>query len=388
MALARQIDLEPEILFFLDRDEEASVHRISAVNAATPDKASLILAADDECDIRAELAMWIGRIVPGFDKIDSDKTWRTVHQVLMMLVRDQLPRMRRVLSEALKCVPDAAHDIIAQLARDAETAVAGPVLEFSPVLTDEDLVDVIHGSPLTASLIAISKRVNVGEEVSNVIVDTADVDAIAALLNNQSAQIREATLDAIIDAVPVFPLWHEPLVQRRQLPGRAVLPIADFVADSLLKKLAARKDFDESVTAALAHIVRQKLTREDGGLSLTPGPLSVALDPVALKAATGHASDLAKAEKLTTSSIMLLAQDGLTSMMLASLAVKAEIPVEAVKEVVQSASAKGMLAIAWVGNFTADQAKILQLKIARVIPNHAIKPKRDSWFDATEAEME
>ena len=74
MALARQIDLEPEILFFLDRDEEASVHRIAAVNAATPDKASLILAADDECDIRAELAMWIGRIVPGFDKIDSDKT--------------------------------------------------------------------------------------------------------------------------------------------------------------------------------------------------------------------------------------------------------------------------------------------------------------------------
>jgi len=99
-ALAGRADLEPEILFFLARDSDAAVRRLTAANAATPDKASLMLAADDDADVRADLAQRISRVVPGFDKNDTDKTWRTVHQVLMLLVRDQLPRVRRVLSEA------------------------------------------------------------------------------------------------------------------------------------------------------------------------------------------------------------------------------------------------------------------------------------------------
>jgi uncharacterized protein (DUF2336 family) len=388
IALGRRTDLEPEILFFLARDSDAAVRRVTAANAATPDKASLMLAADDDGDVRSDLAKRIAEVVPGFDKNDPDKTWRTVHQVLMLLVRDQLPRVRRVLSEALKCVPDAPHDIIAQLARDPETAVAAPVLEFSPVLTDEDLIDIIQSSPLTASLVAISKRLNVGEEVSNAIVGTADVDAISTLLNNQSAQIREATLDAIIDAAPVFPSWHEPLVHRRQLPGRAALRIANFVADSLLKQLAARKDFDGATTAALGLIVQQKLKREQGGPMLSPDPLSAALEPGALSAAAARAADLAKAGKLTTGAIMKLTSDGLSPMAVAALAVKASLPVGAVAEVVRSASAKGMLAIAWAGDFTADQAEVLQFKIARVMPDQVIKPKKDGWYDATEAELE
>jgi len=274
------------------------------------------------------------------------------------------------------------------LARDPEISVAAPILEFSPVLTDEDLLDIIQSSPLTASLVAISKRINVGEEVSNAIVGTADVDAITALLNNQSAQIREAALDAIIDAAPVYPSWHEPLIQRRQLPGRAALRIANFVADALLQKLSAREDFDSATTAALSLIVRQKLKREEDGPSLAPDPLSAALEPAALKVAAARASDLAKVGKLSNASIMKLAQDGVSAVVIAALAVRASLPVNAVAEVVRSASPKGMLAVAWAGDFTADQAEILQRKVARVMPDQVIKPKSDGWFDATEAELE
>ncbi len=387
-ALASRADLEPEILFFLARDSDASVRRLIAANVATPDKAALMLAADDNDDVRADLAERIGRAVPGFDRSDTDRTWRTVHQVLMLLVRDQLPRVRRVLSESLKCVSDAPHDIISQLARDPETAVAGPVLQFSPVLTDEDLIDIINSSPLTASLVAISERINVGEEVSSAIVGTADVTAITALLNNQSAQIREATLDAIIDAAPVFPTWHEPLVNRRQLPSRAALRIANFVADSLLEKLAARSDIDAATKAALGQIVRQKLQREEGGPKLVSDPLSLALDPKALSQAVSRAQGLAEAGKLSNDAIMKFVKDGLSPMSVAALAVKASIPVEAIAEVVRSASAKGMLAVAWAGDFSATQAETLQFKIARVMPDQIIRSKRDGWFDATQAELE
>jgi uncharacterized protein (DUF2336 family) len=385
-ALAGRDDLDPEILFFLARDADPAVRRLIAVNGKTPAKASLVLAADADGDVRHDLAERIGRIVPDLAKGGADKVARTVHQVLTLLARDQLPRVRRALSEALKYLPDAPHDVIAILARDPEVSVAVPVLEFSPVLTDEDLIDIIRGSPLTASLVAISKRVNVGEDVSNAIVGSGDVDAIAALLRNQSAQIREAALDAIVDAAPMYPSWHDPLVHRRSLSGRAALRIAEFVADSLLKALAARQDFDAATTAALGELVHQKLKRDD--TSGPPDPLALALDPGALRRAVKLAADMEAAGKLSTPAIMKLAHEGLSTLIVAALAAKAGIPVEAVADVVRASSAKGMLAIAWAGNFTADQAEVFQFKVARVLPDQVIKPRADGWFDASESELE
>ncbi|MDX2144917.1 MAG: DUF2336 domain-containing protein [Rhodospirillaceae bacterium] len=387
-ALAARGDLEPEILFFLARDPDTSVRRLIATNTVTPGKASLVLAADDDADVRSDLAERLGRILPELAKDQANKASRTVHQVLTLLARDQLPRVRRALSEALKCLPEAPHDIISKLARDPEISVAAPVLQFSPVLTDEDLIEIIQSSPLTASLVAISRRINVGEDVSNAIVGTGDIDAIAALLRNQSAQIREATLDAIVDAAPVYQSWHDPLAHRRQLPARAALRIAEFVADSLLQAMAAREDFDAATTAALGHMVRQKLKRAEDGTATVPDPLAQALDAAALRRAEKHAADLATAGKLTTSAVMKVAQEGLSTLAVAALAVKSNMPVQAVADVIRSSSAKGMLAVAWAGDFTASEAEVLQLKIARVTPEQVIKPRAGGWFDASESELE
>ncbi len=250
-SLAQREDVEPEILFFLARDPDAGVRRTVAANGAAPVKANLLLAADEDGDVRYDLADRIGQLVPGLSNDQHDKASRTIHQVLILLARDQLPRVRRALSEALKSLPNAPHDIIMTLALDSEAAVATPVLEFSPVLTDEDLQEIIRTSPLTAQLSAISRRVNVGEEVSNAIVGAGNVDAITALLKNPRAQIREETLDAIIDAAPKQVSWHEPLVHRRQLGAKAALRIAEFVAQSLIQELASRSDLGPEVMASL-----------------------------------------------------------------------------------------------------------------------------------------
>ena len=103
---------------------------------------------------------------------------------------------------------------------------------------------------------------------------------------------------------------------------------------------------------------------------------------------TIHAKDLAEAGKLSNDAVMKFVKDGLSPMSVASLAVKASIPVEAIAEVVRSASAKGMLAVAWAGDFSAAQAETLQFKIARVMPDQIIRSKKDGWFDATQAELE
>lgn len=387
-ALAERADLEPEILFFLARDSDTVVRRSIAANAATPEKASLLLAADDDADVRSDLAGRLGSILPGLSEDEAEKAWRTIHQVLILLARDQLPRVRRALSEALKTVANAPHDVVFTLATDTEATVATPVLEFSPVLTDEDLQAVIQASPLTAQLVAISRRINVGEEVSNAIVGSGNVDAITALLKNKSAQIREETLDAIIDAAPRQVWWHEPLVHRPNLNSKAALRIAEFVAASMVQELARRSDLDADTVKSLGQLVQDKLRRDDekGGLAVDDPHDALGAD--ALKNAARQVEALARAGKLTTRAVMQMTGDGPSAMVVAALAYLAELPLTAVAEVVRTASAKGMLAVGWAGDFTAEEAAQLQLKVARVTPEALIHPRAGGGFDSTEAELE
>ena len=387
LTLAARDDLEPEILYFLARDPDTTVRRAIATNQATPVKASLVLASDADGDVRTDLADRVGRLVPGLSQDQQTKAWRSVHQVLSLLARDQLPRVRRALAEALKTLPDAPHDIVFALAMDAETAVASPVLEFSPVLTDEDLQAVIQASPMTAQIAAISRRINVGEEVSNAIVGTGNVKAITALLMNASAQIREETLDAIIDAAPRQSTWHEPLVHRPMLNARAALRIAEFVADSLLQTLASRTDIDAETMAALGKIVREKLRRDDGK-GLSPEDREAILHPEVLKLAEKQTEALAQSGKLTPQYVLNASAEGVTPLIVSALARLADLPTGAVAEVIRTASAKGMLAVAWAADFSAEDAAQLQLKVARVTPDAVIKPRAGGGFDSTEAELE
>lgn len=387
LTLAQRDDLEPEILYFLARDPDIAVRRAIAANQATPVKASLVLAGDEDADVRVDLADRVGRLVPGLTQDQQAKAWRTVHQVLTLLARDQLSRVRRALAEALKTLHDAPHDVVLTLAQDTEATVASPVLEFSPVLTDDDLRAVIQASPMSAQLAAISRRINVGEEVSNAIVGTGNVDAISALLKNGSAQIREETLDAIIDAAPRQASWHEPLVHRPTLNARMALRIAEFVADSLLQKLAARTDLDTETVKALGKMVREKLAR-DGEKGLSPDDPFAILHPDVLRMAERQTEALVQAKRLTPQYILTAAAEGVTPIVVTSLARLADLPVGAVAEVIRTASAKGMLAVAWAADFSAEDAVQLQLKVARVTPDAVIKPRAGGGFDSTEAELE
>jgi len=388
LALALRTDLEPEILFFLSRDPDVEVRRAIATNATAPIKASMVLASDANEDVRHDLANRIGRVIPGLNVDEQATAWRTVHQVLSLLVRDQLPRVRRALSDAMKSLPDAPHDIILTLAMDPESSVAAPVLEFSPVLTDEDLEAIIQASPMSAQLAAISKRINVGEEVSQAIVGTGNVDGITALLKNQSAQIREETLDAIIDAAPGHESWHEPLVHRSSLNTKAALRIAEFVAESLVQALSKRADLDAETTESLGEIVRERLRRREEQGGLAQDDPDTVLDPRGLAIAQKQTESLVEAGKLTAENVLRMAAIEVTPLVVTSIAHLAEMPLEAVVEVIRAASAKGMLAVAWSADFTAEEAVQLQLRVGRVTPDSIIQPRAGGGFDATEDELE
>ncbi|MFN3076690.1 MAG: DUF2336 domain-containing protein [Alphaproteobacteria bacterium] len=355
--LAARTDLPPELLFFLAGDPDVSVRRRIAANSSTPLQADLVLAADADIDVRQDLALKVVRQ-------PLDRQRRMVQQVLEVLARDRLPQVRRILAEALKDVVSAPPEVIRRLAHDAELAVASPVLEFSPVLTDDDLLEIISAPTVAGALSAISRRANVNERVSDAIITSNDIEAVAVLLGNPSAQIREETLDALVDRAPGVRAWHEPLVRRTALPSRAVRQLATFVADNLLAVLKQRSDLDPQTAAEIARVVQKRL-EEQASRDPADDAVSMALHQARGLRASGNLTEIVVANALET---------GRLDFVVAALAVLTEIEVQDVDRILSSHSAKDVLALVWWARLSPELAIKVQLRLAHIPPDEVIRP--------------
>ena len=262
--LADRTDVKAEILYFLAEDADPDVRRRVAANAHAPAQANLLLASDQSDSVRGDLAAKIARVAPGLSAHEQDRLRRVTFEALDVLARDQIPKVRQILAEALKDVAHAPPEVIRRLARDAELVVAGPVLQFSPVLNDEDLLEIVGANPIPGALAAISRRSVVNVRVCDAIAATEDVDAIAILLSNPSAQIREETLDRLADRATNIEAWHKPFVERPQLSAKTATKLARFVAATLLQSLAARQDLEPEAAAAVAAVVARRIDEIEG----------------------------------------------------------------------------------------------------------------------------
>ncbi|MCH7863658.1 MAG: DUF2336 domain-containing protein [Proteobacteria bacterium] len=356
--LAARTDIKPEILYFLAEDPDPEVRRRIAANEMTPVHANLLLASDTEDGVRGDLAEKIAALAPGLSATEQDKMRRMVFEALDVLARDQVTRVRRILSEALKDVADAPPEVIRRLARDAELVVAGPVLQYSPVLSEEDLLEIIEANPASGPLGAISRRDGVAESVADAIVATDDEDAVALLLANSSAQIREETLDKIIDQALDIESWHEPLVYRPALPGRAAAKLARFVAHILLEALKERQDLEPDVLEQVRQVVEKRLSEDQ--------PETAAAEKSTPEEALEKATGLHEAGKLDEEAVSEALLGGDREFSIAALAVLSGLKGDVVRKVVSTRSAKGMLAITWKAGLSAKLAESLQKKLALV----------------------
>jgi uncharacterized protein (DUF2336 family) len=138
-------------------------------------------------------------------------------------------------------------------------------LENSPLLSDEVLVEIIARPPVQGAIAAISRRWEVSTEISDAIVETDDEPAIIALLRNDSAQIREETLDRLIETASDRLDLHEPLVRRPRLSSANALKLAKFVAIALVAELKRRAELDDHTSALLSQELARRIEADPGG---------------------------------------------------------------------------------------------------------------------------
>ena len=356
----------PEILFYLADDADAAVRRAVAENKRTPRQADLILTRDKDESVRERLAAKIAALVPEFAKEERQKIRALSEKVLETLARDHAVKVRQVVAEALKDSVHAPLAVIQKLARDIEIQVAAPILEHSPLLTDEDLLEIISAGPIRGALAAIIKRETLSETLTDgvaraALADPQESNIVRKLLQNHSAQIREDTLDRILDQASRIPVWHEPLVQRPTLPGKAIKRLAAFVSRALLEVLQNRPDLDEKTAKDVAKTVRKRLEAEGAAPDAPP------VGEEAISAAIGA---------------------GKRDAVAAALARDSKLPATVVSSILDSKSAKAVTALAWRAKLPMRQALQLQLRVAHIPPTAALNPRGGTDYPLTPAEME
>lgn len=384
--LASQTEVRPEILYYLTDDPSPVVRAEVAKNQTTPPQADLLLAKDHDDAVRVDLAAKISRLAPGLSANEKDQIKILAYQALDILARDQVVRVRQIISETLKDIADAPPEIIRQLAWDAEALVSGPILEYSPILTDGDLLDIISRSSSTGALNAISKRKNVSESIVDALVETADEDAIGLLLANKSAQIREETLDRIIDEAIDVERWHVPLVVRPKLSEKSAMNLAKFVAENLLKSLTSRKDFTPAVMAAVRDVVNQRLENKPESKSATTSEAEDATTP--LEEAYQSAQKLHKAGDLTEASIEKALGKNKRAFVIAALSVLTGLSTVNMERAVRQKDAKGMIAIAWKAGLSTKLIVALQRDVADIVEDKIIKPGENGSYPFNDSDLE
>lgn len=387
-SLAARADVAPEILYFLAEDDDAGVRRAIARNEATPVQADLLLSDDGDEAVREGLAGKIGRTAADTIAATSDKTRAAAVEVVARLARDELPRVREVLAASLAEVtgspPAEIVEAIKTLAADTVLAVAAPVLERSVVLSETDLLDIVESGTADGGLACIARRAGLGEPLAEAIADDGDVDAVAALLSNASAQIREETLDRLVDQAAAVEAWHEPLVRRSALPNRSALKIASFVADSLLDVLTARDDLDRKTAKAVAKVAKQRLAaaQKDAKAKARAEAKAAGETPA------DRAMRMKKDGTLNGDAVTDAIDANDREFAAAGLALLAGLKLSVVADLLAARNAKAATALAWKAGLSMRQAMQVQTKLARVAPNTVLYARGGTDYPMSEADME
>ena len=156
--------------------------------------------------------------------------------ILRVMAADAAELVRRALAVTLKASDVIPHDVALKLARDVES-ISLPMLNFSPVFSDDDLSEIIRlGGPVRQ--LAIAKRPQLSEKVTGAMVEYGSESAVETTIANDNASFSENVLQRALDRFEKSEQVLAAVAYRNTLPlavtERLINMVGDQVRDHLL----------------------------------------------------------------------------------------------------------------------------------------------------------
>jgi uncharacterized protein (DUF2336 family) len=183
---------------------------------------------------------------------------RIAEDIIRVMARDVEQGVRETLSQQLKDCPGLARDIAVTMAAEVES-VSLPVIRYSSVLTDDDLVEIVR-SQGAAQQTAVAQRANVSELVADALVDTGNETVVSTLVGNEGAAISDQTFRRVVENFGDSEAVTRPLTHRANLPVGIAERLVTIVSDRLRDELVSRHDLPPEIATQVVLQSRERAT--------------------------------------------------------------------------------------------------------------------------------
>jgi uncharacterized protein (DUF2336 family) len=214
------------------------------------------LVKGESADERAVAAHKICRHIEkgGLSPEDRD----LAQEILRVMAADAAELVRRALAVTLRASPLVPHDVAMKLARDVES-VAFPILNFSPVFTDADLIEIVRvGGPVRQ--VAIASRPMLSQQVTTTLVDHGVEEAVKTACANDNADFAEATLRAVVERFAKSEAVLTAVAYRAALPLSVTEKLITMVSDKVREHLIDHHSLSPQTALQIALGARERAT--------------------------------------------------------------------------------------------------------------------------------
>jgi uncharacterized protein (DUF2336 family) len=176
----------------------------------------LDLAKETSSEKRRELLRKITDVFLADPPDRSDRESQLFDEIVDAVASDLETQVRIELARKIADTKVPVARTAKRLAMD-EIEVARPVIERSKALTEADILEIVQQKSQD-HMMAVTKRPDIGANVSSALVDRGEDRVVAALLENRTARIDRPTYERVADRAQTSPVLHAPFVRNQQVP--------------------------------------------------------------------------------------------------------------------------------------------------------------------------
>ncbi|MCW5725368.1 MAG: DUF2336 domain-containing protein [Maricaulaceae bacterium] len=212
----------------------------------------LVKGADVE-----ERAMAARKICHRIDRPDLTPAEReAANAIVAMIAQDAVALVRRALAVTMRQSPHLPREIAVHLAKDIDS-IAIPVIAGTPVLTDDDLIEIVRGGE-GAKQAAVAARPEVSTPVVNAIMDHGDEQACGVAAANDGARFDDQAYQKAFVRFCESRTVMDAFVARSTLPINITEKLIAHVSDAALERLVRRHALPPQLAVELAEGSRER----------------------------------------------------------------------------------------------------------------------------------
>ena len=231
---------------------------MTVTRTALTDEDIRLLVKGQSADDRAIAAHKICRHIEGGGTDLTPEEREQAYEILRIMAADAAELVRRALAVTLKSSPMVPHDVAIRLAKDVDS-VSLPILNFSPVFTDQDLCEIVRvGGPIRQ--VAIASRPMLSERVTTTIVEHGVEKAVQTACANDNASFAEKTLQTVVERFARSEAVLSAVAYRQTLPLAVTEKLINVVSDKLRDHLINHHALTPQVAMQIAMGSRERAT--------------------------------------------------------------------------------------------------------------------------------